>query len=81
MKEYESNVVITTKVYSEKKKWVEQFFKGISLEKEFDFHKKKGVRMEQDCPNCPSKIMYFYTLQLRSADEGTTVFYECADCG
>jgi DNA-directed RNA polymerase I subunit RPA12 len=29
------------------------------------------------CPKCNHKKMYFYTMQLRSADEGQTVFYEC----
>lgn len=34
----------------------------------------------KDCPNCHSKEMFYHTKQLRSADEGTTVFYRCV-CG
>jgi DNA-directed RNA polymerase I subunit RPA12 len=37
------------------------------------------VRMS--CPNCSSKKLYFTTKQLRSADEGESVFYECSKCG
>jgi DNA-directed RNA polymerase I subunit RPA12 len=32
------------------------------------------------CPNCGRKEVFYHTKQLRSADEGTTVFYRC-QCG
>lgn len=37
----------------------------------------------QDCPNksCDSKEMLEYAMQLRSVDEGSTVFSECPKCG
>ncbi|MES1918921.1 hypothetical protein MHBO_000811 [Bonamia ostreae] len=34
-----------------------------------------------DCPECPSKKASYLALQMRSVDEGQTVFYECVDCG
>jgi DNA-directed RNA polymerase I subunit RPA12 len=34
----------------------------------------------QTCPECGRTEMKFYTMQLRSADEGATVFYRC-ECG
>jgi len=42
--------------------------------------KNKGTKIKQECPECKSEYLYYYTMQLRSADEGQTVFYEC-DCG
>ncbi|KAK9854198.1 hypothetical protein WJX84_004180 [Apatococcus fuscideae] len=44
---------------------------------------EKAVRatVDDDCPNCGNKGMEYYTMQLRSADEGQTVFYECRSCG
>lgn len=42
--------------------------------------RRKGTKIKEECPKCKSEYMYFYTMQLRSADEGQTVFYEC-DCG
>lgn len=37
--------------------------------------------IQQACPECGNPEMKFYTLQLRSADEGATVFYRCDKCG
>ena len=34
----------------------------------------------QPCPECGHQWMYFSTMQLRSVDEGQTVFYECVKC-
>ena len=34
----------------------------------------------KDCPTCHRKEMFYHTKQLRSADEGSTVFYRCL-CG
>lgn len=43
---------------------------------------KKPARavVSEECPKCKNPTMEFYTMQLRSADEGQTVFYECPKC-
>lgn len=35
---------------------------------------------QETCPKCGAKEVRYTTLQLRSADEGTTLFYYCPDC-
>ena len=36
--------------------------------------------IEEPCPKCGHGELLFYTMQLRSVDEGATVFYECPKC-
>lgn len=36
--------------------------------------------VEEKCPKCGHNEMAFFTQQMRSADEGATVFYTCLKC-
>ena len=40
----------------------------------------KHAIIQEPCPKCSHPELYFYTMQLRSVDEGSTVFYECPKC-
>lgn len=40
-----------------------------------------GATIKEKCPKCGNEEMHYHTLQLRSADEGATVFYTCTACG
>ncbi|KAH3902831.1 DNA-directed RNA polymerase I core subunit RPA12 SCDLUD_000423 [Saccharomycodes ludwigii] len=40
-----------------------------------------GAIIKEKCPQCGNDEMSYHTLQLRSADEGATVFYTCTSCG
>ncbi|CEG68520.1 DNA-directed RNA polymerase I core subunit rpa12 [Rhizopus azygosporus] len=37
--------------------------------------------IKEKCPSCGNPEMEYHTMQLRSADEGQTVFYNCKKCG
>lgn len=41
---------------------------------------EEGSVVERKCPQCGNEKMSYATLQLRSADEGQTVFYTCTKC-
>ena len=43
--------------------------------------KPKRAVVQEPCPQCGNPEVEYYTMQMRSADEGETVFYECAECG
>jgi DNA-directed RNA polymerase I subunit RPA12 len=36
--------------------------------------------IEETCTRCGAREVGYYTVQLRSVDEGQTVFYECPAC-
>lgn len=40
----------------------------------------EGPVVERKCPKCGNDKMSYATVQLRSADEGQTVFFTCTEC-
>ena len=42
--------------------------------------RQNEATIQMTCPECGRPEVRYYTLQLRSADEGSTVFYTC-ECG
>ena len=42
--------------------------------------RERRATVDEPCPKCDNHVLRFYTMQLRSADEGQTVFYECEKC-
>ncbi|KAI3658412.1 hypothetical protein MP638_007514 [Amoeboaphelidium occidentale] len=41
---------------------------------------QSGAIIEETCTKCGHNQMRFFTMQLRSSDEGQTVFYTCTKC-
>ena len=42
--------------------------------------RRERATVDELCPKCNHRGLDYYTMQLRSADEGQTVFYECKKC-
>lgn len=64
-------------------------FGGVEEDEHKKSHKKHshqhhggnhGATIKERCPKCGNPEMTFQTMQLRSADEGQTVFYTCPKC-
>ncbi|XP_076681390.1 RNA polymerase I subunit RpI12 [Andrena cerasifolii] len=53
---------------------------GSVKQKDNDEEETEGPVVERKCPQCQNDKMSYATLQLRSADEGQTVFYTCTKC-
>ncbi|KAL4427500.1 hypothetical protein ABPG74_015203 [Tetrahymena malaccensis] len=85
--EYKCAPIVSRIEFNQKKQWLEQYkasqkkkIHGIEEEDLEDKHKHKKATLKQECPDCGHDTLYFWTVQTRSADEGSTVFYECQDC-
>jgi DNA-directed RNA polymerase subunit M/transcription elongation factor TFIIS len=80
----------TKKVYGERKEWLEDYktyHRVLSAEEQREQeqihdYNTEYAKIEQQCINedCDSNQCYFYTQQIRSADEGQTIFYRCVKC-
>ncbi|XP_053981599.1 DNA-directed RNA polymerase I subunit RPA12 [Hylaeus anthracinus] len=53
---------------------------GSTKQQEDNEDDAEGPIVERKCPQCNNDKMSYATLQLRSADEGQTVFYTCTKC-
>ena len=68
--------VVTRSAPTPKPTWIEDDDEKIDDPSNIE----RNAIISEICPKCGNPEMYFYTMQLRSADEGSTVFYECPAC-
>ncbi|XP_067625044.1 DNA-directed RNA polymerase I subunit RPA12 [Eurosta solidaginis] len=52
----------------------------VSAKTKIEANEAEGPIVERKCPKCGHMQMSYATLQLRSADEGQTVFFTCLKC-
>lgn len=79
---------MTTKVFTEKKVWLEKYnektkkgMNSIDVEEEEKNPSRPIIDYECPVPKCKSTKAYYSAMQMRSADEGQTIIYECVKCG
>jgi DNA-directed RNA polymerase subunit M/transcription elongation factor TFIIS len=70
---------------SEESDWNHPVFQEyrIKLEEEDNFLENPNIGIEEgiiECIKCKSKRTYSYQKQVRSSDEGFTLFVTCANC-
>eukprot|EP01035_Chromulina_nebulosa_P017275 gene17275-22809_t len=65
-------IIVTSSQPSKRPAWIDP--------EKLEERVEKNASIEEPCPKCNNSFMYFYTMQLRSVDEGSTVFYECPKC-
>ncbi|CAN6478655.1 unnamed protein product [Victoria cruziana] len=59
----------------------ERFRRNVNLNQLKDtVNDVKKLEVNEPCPKCGNDKLEYYIRQLRSADEGHTVFYECPKC-
>jgi len=56
------------------------FNKRENTKKKKDTEEDEGPTIDRKCPKCNHDKMSYAALQLRSADEGQTVFFTCLKC-
>jgi DNA-directed RNA polymerase I subunit RPA12 len=73
-----NHVIETEEKYEFSKIWVNKLKnKEDKLRTE---QKNERTIINEKCPKCNYNQMYYYTIQTRGADEGSTVYYECVKC-
>jgi DNA-directed RNA polymerase I subunit RPA12 len=73
-----NHYIETVDKYDTSKTWMNKLKN--SEDKLHDKQKLKRTIINEACPNCDNNQMYYFTMQTRSADEGSTVYYECTKC-